>query len=497
MYRVVVVEDDRIIRRAIANSDWSAVDAEVVGDAADGEQALEVVAQTNPHLIVTDINMPFMDGITFAKKVRELNPTVRIIFLSGYDDFEYVREAMLLKSDDYLLKPVQHEQLLEKAEKALTSWREDQERSERLAESKPLIQQRFLSQVLFHEQTQMEIDMQRELFRMNIFLTGPDFMVWNITAPEYSQKAPLYELLRQWAQNSDVEVLHYRANEVFLLLSVSEENKEAAHRWVEEIVHKLAEIIKTDVYTAASSMYREMQELEAAIVEARIKMEVKKIDGFEGKALEEMPSKLQFSSSQKDNLERSRTFLNLLDTRTFSLEEAKRLSFNLVTYLCTAINQIAKKESDQVNLFSISQEVMQAGRMEQILSTIRPLLERFEKELAKQNHLSQTESLVQKAILFMQENYQDADLSLVRLANEIHVSSPYLSNLFKTETGQNFTELLLELRMEKAKELLRTTGLRTYEIAEQVGYVNAHYFSSSFKKYTKKTPSEYRKNAIQ
>ena len=122
VYKIVIVEDDRIIRKSIVNSDWSSIQAEVVGEATDGERGLEVIKTTNPHLIVTDINMPFMDGITFAKKVREINPSTRIIFLTGYDNFDYVHEAVLLKSDDYLLKPINHEVLIEKAQVALNAW---------------------------------------------------------------------------------------------------------------------------------------------------------------------------------------------------------------------------------------------------------------------------------------------------------------------------------------------------------------------------------------
>ena len=87
VYRILIVEDDRIIRKSIINADWSSIQAQVVGEATDGERGLEIIKATNPHLIVTDINMPFMDGITFAKKVREINPSIRIIFLTGYDNF--------------------------------------------------------------------------------------------------------------------------------------------------------------------------------------------------------------------------------------------------------------------------------------------------------------------------------------------------------------------------------------------------------------------------
>ncbi|UJF15660.1 helix-turn-helix transcriptional regulator [Jeotgalibaca sp. MA1X17-3] len=93
----------------------------------------------------------------------------------------------------------------------------------------------------------------------------------------------------------------------------------------------------------------------------------------------------------------------------------------------------------------------------------------------------------------MQEHYCDSDLSLVKLAQEIHVSAPYLSNLFKVEKNVNFTEYLLQLRMEQAKKLLKNTEKKTYEIAEEIGFLNSHYFSSCFKKYTGQTALSFRK----
>ncbi|MDE1548624.1 response regulator transcription factor [Jeotgalibaca caeni] len=492
MYRVVVVEDDRIIRRAIVQSEWHKIGAEVVGEAADGQQALEVIKETRPHLVVTDINMPFMDGITFAKELRAFDNHVRLIFLTGYDDFEYVREAMLLKSDDYLLKPVQQEELFEKAEKALAFWSQEFEKNERLLESIPLLQQRFVTQVLFHPHPEMQIDIQQELFHLNVFLSGPNFRVVHVAVPDYRGQKPLYTYLSKWQRSNEIEVLAYQNNEAFVLLSVDPIDQGWVEELAEEMLTELSQELTDTVYLSSSTVYSEMQDLETAFLEAKIKMEKKKIEGYQSGETEE-PRGFAESQSDYDVLERTKAFLGMLRTQPLLVAEAKRLSFNLVMYLSSVLNRTVKEEADQVNIYEVSQQVLQANQTSTIFSVIEPLVERWEEELKKQQWHTQSNSLVQQAIAYMREHYHEPDLSLVTLANQIHITSPYLSNLFKSETGRNFTEYLLEMRMEEAKELLRTTMSKTYEIAERVGYLNPHYFSSSFKKYTGETPIEYRK----
>ncbi len=492
LYRVVIVEDDRIIRKSIVQSDWSSINAEVVGEAADGQQALEVVEETKPHLVVTDIHMPFMDGVTFAKQLRQKDSAVRIIFLTGFDDFTYVHEAMLIKSDDYLLKPVLQEDLLAKAETALESWQQEYYRNERLIDSLPLLQEKFLSKVLFEGDTTDQIDLQQELFYLNIYLSGPDYIVLDVTALDYEGEKSLYHYLEPWQRANEIEVISHQPDEVFLILSV----KKGQTAWLEQlkfdIKKTLTKSMDSTILIAESKLYSEMQNLETAILEVKTALEILKFENTLGNDVNVTES-FNPTHNQLENLERTKTFINVLLSERFPLTETKRLSFNVVLYLCSVINQNIKEQDERLKMDQVSQSMLQANSHDEILMIIDPLLERWEDEIIHTQTESQSESIVSQAQQFMQENYMNSDLSLVRLANEVHVTSPYLSNLFKIETGKNFTQYLLELRMEKAKELLRTTSLRTYEIADQVGYLNPHYFSSSFKKYSEETPIEYRK----
>lgn len=492
VYKIVIVEDDRIIRKSIINSDWSSIQAKVVGEATDGERGLEVIKETNPHLIVTDINMPFMDGITFAKKVREINPSIRIIFLTGYDNFEYVHEAVLLKSDDYLLKPIDHEVLLEKAEIALNAWFEENHKQEKLTASLPLLQQEFLSQVLFNSAEVDQTDIHNELLKLGIYLTGPEYLVINVRIQDYSENVDLYCYLKEWQMDTEIEILSFQYNEVFLILSVEADQTTWIDRFTEDLMSALDKKIDHRVHLTTSSIYSEIQDIETGIIEAKSKMEYKKMQSNVDNLNE-----LEFSDNYDDYINQVKNYISVMQFQSLHLEEVKRFLFSIVVYLCVIYNQQTKKKSDRLNQFEIGQEVLQSRTIPEVIGVVEDLIGKIEHSSNEQNLKEKSESLVYQALNYIEEHFTDRELSLVNVAKEIHVTPPYLSNLFKEKTGKNFTEYLLELRMEKAKELLENTRLRVQEIAEDVGYLNPHYFSSSFKKYTKMTPLEYRKCLVE
>lgn len=492
VYRILIVEDDRIIRKSIINADWSSIQAQVVGEATDGERGLEIIKATNPHLIVTDINMPFMDGITFAKKVREINPSIRIIFLTGYDNFEYVHEAVLLKSDDYLLKPINHEVLLEKAQVALNAWFEENQKQEKLTASFPLLQQEFLSQVLFNSAEVEQTDIHNELLKLGIYLAGPEYLVMDVRIQDYSEDIDLYCYLKEWQMDTEIEILSFQYNEVFIILSVEKERILWIDRFTDDLIGTLDKKIHHRVHFTTSSIYSEIQDIETAIVEAKSKMEYKKIQIN----VDEL-NDLEFSDNYSDYINQVKNYISVLKVQSLHLEEVKRFLFSIVVYLCIIYNQQTKKKSDQLNQFVTGQKVLQTRTIPEAIKVVEELIDEIEHSSNEQNLIEKSESLVYQALNYIERHFTERELSLVNVAKEIHVTPPYLSNLFKDKTGKNFTEYLLELRMEKAKDLLGNTSLRVQEIAEEIGYLNPHYFSSTFKKYTKMTPLEFRKSLLQ
>lgn len=267
LYKVVIVEDDRIIRKSIVNSDWSSIQAEVVGEATDGEKGLEVIREAEPQLIVTDINMPFMDGITFAKKVREINPTIRIIFLTGYDNFEYVHEAVLLKTDDYLLKPINHEVLLEKAAVALSAWSEENQKQEKLSTPSSLLRKEFISRVIQNGANGVTTNVQEELLALGIFPSGPKYVVLNVRTQDCIEGVDLSALLSKWQVTTEIEVFPYKCDEAYILLSIDEQRLSWIEHFGADILETFTKKTNKTIYLSVSDIYVDLQDVEKGIIQ--------------------------------------------------------------------------------------------------------------------------------------------------------------------------------------------------------------------------------------
>lgn len=502
MHKVVIVEDDRIIRKAIVQADWNKIGFEVAGEAADGQEAWEIIQAEHPQLIVTDINMPFMNGIELAKRIRKEQLHTRIIFLTGYDDFEYLHEAILLKSDDYLLKPVHMNDLLDKAKAALEAWKLDYQKTEQLEKTIPLLQEKFISDLLFSSDSMEEMNIEAALKEMAIHLKGPSYLVMNVFAPNYTREEPIINQLIPFSKKNYTELVSYQGDEAFLFHSVEEGRQEQLPAFREKIRNEVGQSLEEPVFVTMSSVFEELADIKTAIVEAKINMEIQKIaelaekdpefDALFGveKGTARVFAELNPAQSSHDKI---KSFFDFLTEGTLRLIEAKKIAFNFVVFLIVQLNHIIEDETEHLDIYQLSQDILAVENLEQLIILLEPMVAKWETAFERQQVANKSDSLVDKAVQYMKEHFSDPDLSLVKLSEEIHVTSPYLSNLFKEQTSMNFTEYLLELRMEKSKELLRTSSLKTYEIAEAVGYTNPHYFSSSFKKYAGQTPMAFRK----
>lgn len=171
------------------------------------------------------------------------------------------------------------------------------------------------------------------------------------------------------------------------------------------------------------------------------------------------------------------------------LQEIKIFSIKYSTILFNEIEKWKKTAVDS-SIFELYQSIAELETLNEIKSSLIILVEEWANSM-EQNEENSLNSLVDQAISYLQSNYHQAGLTLQRVADVVHVSAPYLSNLFKAEKGFNFGDYLIKLRMEKAMEILRRIDVKSYEVAESVGYSNPQYFSTCFKKYTGYTPREY------
>lgn len=512
MYKVVVVEDDKIIRRGICQAiPWEQNGFVVAGEASDGELALELIEREQPHVVISDINMPFLNGLDMVRQLKDKTPDTRFIFLTGYEDFTYAQQAIQLKAFDYLLKPVDTSVLLQKAIEAAAEWEEAAEKEKRITSSMPILQQKFFRKI---ENDDAELDIEKELADLKVELEGAFYSILLINYTYVSEdhslflKEQLVQKASHYFDEGKSHVLHVADNEYAILLSFDEGDRQK-NKFAEGLFNEL--INEETVTMTLGRTYANLFEISHSYIEARMAMDMRHIMGT-GKlfSIEDTVAKSEKSDSQFQYLESKvavqikqgvpekvqetldQFIESVVENKSISLTDLKIFTLKYMTMLFFEIEKWNKEEVKSFNSSEMFKEVMEMDTLADMMGVIRRLIQRWA-ELMYQKEDNDYKSHVDLAIQYMKENYGDSNLTLQKVAKLIHVSTPYLSNLFKLEKGFNFGDYLLELRMKKAMELLRVENLKNYEVAEQVGYSNPQYFSICFKKYTSYTPAEYKK----
>ena len=510
MYKIIVVEDDRIIRRGICQAiPWEENGIMVVGEASDGEMALALIEEQQPHVVISDINMPFLNGLEMARKLKDTSPHTKFVFLTGYEDFKYAQQAVQLKAFDYLLKPVDSALLLEKVKEALAEWSKTFSKEQLLSESRMILQQNFFEKLM--ASGEVGIDVEKVLADLDVHLDGLFYSSIIVhDGRQVKAEQPLDEnIYKLTLTKLDKEKFH--------LLSVAD------HEWVLLICHdelkvpvQLAQFLlqqlskESDVTLSYGRSYINLFEIGRSFIEAKMAMDLRYIMGT-GKLFsiddtvttdEQVAEKLRtidakLMAQMKQGIpEKVEPLFEqfqqaVMEYKSLSLADLKVVTLKYATLLSFEIERWSKNEASNYSN-EVYQAVMEMNSLQHMMQIIKELIDKWSEVLYKKEE-SEFKSHVDLAIKYMNEHYSDSSLTLQKLAKLIHVSAPYLSNLFKIEKGFNFGDYLLELRMKKAMELLREESLKTYEISEQVGYSNPQYFSICFKKYTGYTPAEFKK----
>nr|WP_106783478.1 response regulator [Lysinibacillus timonensis] len=512
MYKVIVVEDDRIIRRGICQSiKWEEHGFIIAGEAGDGEMALDLIEKEQPQVVISDINMPFMDGLEMAKKIREISPDTRIIFLTGYEDFKYAQQAVKLKVYDYLLKPVQSEQLLHKVKEAAADWELETKKQKRMIESLPYLQRKFFHDLMKGGEKWM--DMEKELAELGIELEGPEYAAVLIHSPigfHDECKRMIREILSTFFLQENFAVINIDRNEYAILLSLEDENDVRRGQLVQELFN-YSNALEHFVTITLGRTYPNLFELGKSLLEARLALDMRHIMGT-GKVFSyediatskeetesclkeiqlELENQIKLGIPEKVSETLKELNKTILRKKSVPLTELKIIALKFSTMLFFEVEKWRKEENTSFNSSDVYQDIIKMETLSEMMEILNRLIQQWRDEMYKKeekNHFSH----VDQAIMYIKDHFHDSSLTLKKVAEYIHVSTPYLSNLFKLEKGINFGDFLLELRMKKAMEELRKGDQKTYEVCEKVGYNNPQYFSICFKKFTGYTPAEYKK----
>lgn len=543
MLKIFLAEDEVVVRETIKRMiPWEELGFELVGEAADGEMALPLLLRQQPDLLITDIKMPFMDGLTLARLAKKEIPGLKVVILSGYDDFNYAKQAIGIGVEDYLLKPITKNALIERLSEIRSRYEHEKTQKEYYEKFQREMQayeknssRDFFEALVGGSMDMMEVYKRAEKLGLDIVAEAYNVLIFTMNCDEdfsrqrdeYSSwEAESLELLENFFAGHSSAML-FRSN-IFsygvLLKGQRETIEENTRACVDEIrkilsrqdgrrewflavgqsVERLSQIQKS-YHTASRAFsqrylydenilyYDEMETMEhpggQAETEDNAYLQKVDVNALNPAILQKFLSNgLQ---EETENFVKDYFYaigqepMESLVFRNYVILNVRFSVISFIKGLGCDTNEMESADTEEV--------LAESGKnMESAIAYAKKMISQAI-EIRDQNSGNKNRSILKTAVDFIDSHYMDEEISLNTVANVANVSSNHFSALFSQNMGQTFIEYLTSLRMNKAKELLRCTGMRSSEIAGEIGYKDAHYFSYLFKKTQGMTPSDYRK----
>jgi two-component system response regulator YesN len=519
-YKVFFVEDEVVTREGIRdNVDWEASGFEFCGEAADGEMALPLILTAQPDVLITDIKMPFMDGLQLSKIMRERMPWVKIVILSGHDEFEYAQQAISLGVTDYLLKPVTVQKIRDTLQKLTVQLDREKEEhdnlnklQEQVEENRTTLRERLLYKMIVGAVSPTEVIEKGQMLGLELSARYYSVVFLKIELNDRTEQYDHeeFQLVQDIItglseENPDIFVLKRDWGDMILIIkgNAPEFLEEEREFLLGEIKRNIAKT-RYKVTVGMGTSKKRIADICQSFIEAIANVQNQAGDDNPGvnRAVEQAEL-LKLDNSAVENFLRHgskvefdkfiTTYLQPLGGMTLKSNLVKNYIFvDIILAIAKVIKDLGG-DVDKVipELDSIENITSNIKTMDQLQEQVcRILTATFD---YRDSHPDgQYKKLTLHAKRYIEHHYSDSDLSLNTLAVEVNLSASHFSVVFSQETGQTFKEYLTEIRINKAKELLRMTSLRSADIAYQVGYNDPHYFSTVFKKNTGLSPIEFR-----
>lgn len=540
MYRVLIVDDEEPARETMKYLiDWESTSYEIAGFAKNGSEALDAYRELKPHLVITDIQMPVMDGLEFIRSVRAQDRSQKFVILSCHENFRYAKEAIKQGVSDYLLKDLLTPQdlysLLEKVKYEL----QEEARPETFsyeprsfpASNESLHREErkntILQDIVFgnlDEKTLKEYTSEYDLelnskHHVLLCIVIDDYMKFKENYDRTQQKRIKYELVRLIKDTLDKlggGECFYDEKGIFVAIAgIDNSNSElyflsACHAIANRIHLIIQKTNNISVTISVSNYFSSLKDINMRYNEA---LEIVKYRMFLGKGKTIMynikfvkttgnnPDKLNkkideiMACLEKGDIKTAKDSLRSV----YSEELSGFMQFNYLKYLNSHIisiigNFCKSKGISFIKVFNCDylpmEKLEEFETIDEILAWLCETVEKISRAHTYDPGATYSKHVLD-SIKFIKQNY-GSKMGLSQISKELNINKAYLCRIFKYETGENLTEYLNRVRIEQAKLLLSTTNHKMYEIAEMVGFSNNQHFNNSFKKVTGQSPLMFR-----
>lgn len=527
MLKVLIIDDEKLVRQMIMRCiDWKSIDLNIIGEASSARMGLEMIETHHPDLVFMDVRMPGMDGLSCSRQVVEKYPNIKIIIVSGHGEFEYASEGLRIGVFDYLLKPIDAEELRRAAIKARDTILAEQRNSEEMLRLREelerhsayirdrqlgaLVRGRYSKQLL---NTLEYFGVSFETQTFQVAIVGVD--VQNM---EDSDDVQL--LVRMQTKQLVEDFFGEQRDGVYVfdsgtegIVVINNADDELFYRDAEKLRRYLTGNIEGSVTIGVGNAYEELKMIPESYREAKDALRYCFVTGTnaplffrdiypfydyiiglpeKAELLHEIGNALRVGNSKRA-VELNSALADIFRRPDGNREQTLVACFQVLAEVMRCLLELRMDQDESGFVIQNEIEQIQAlHNLEQIKAYMNDMLLRVCNVIS--NRLQGKEKdLIYQVREYLQEHYSDETISLAGIAEKLYVNPSYLSRIFKEKMDKNFSATLFEIRMEEAVRLVLASEQKVYEIGERVGIPDPHYFSSCFKKYTGLSVSEYRK----
>ena len=518
MLKLIIVDDERATReKLIGHIEWKRLQIEVAGEARDGIEGLELVNRIRPDIVLMDVRMPRMNGVACATEIRKFHSECKIIFLSGFTDKEYLKTAIQIQAIDYIEKPIDLVELQSVLKRTSQICFEEQKHKAKQAELLNRVEMNLLwiKQELALEMIRKNADypsIRKKMYDANLPVPSHDYFLTIVLRLHlHRAQGTNVEPSLRMEPSLDIVYREFESVTIPCVAGFRDEKHVVIHIYGKHVedVSSIRKAIK-HIQIAHDEIFRQNKMVTAGVGKPVRGMENVFLSyQLAGDALErcflEGPGGVIFYTDEirqpepvnvyeiKSRLENAfrdedpASALCTIEDLTRDLVERK--DYSQIPKVKAVLLSVMLQHSSLAEEDGLA-ELLKNGTLEEVVATISVKLQTLFKETQELKGKSKKIRLV---LMYIREHFSE-DLSVAILADRLGMSPAYLSTLFKKETGLTLSDYIENIRMEKAKVLLQNDNLKMQEVAQSVGYRNANYFTTVFKKTFGMYPSEYRRN---
>lgn len=521
MIKVLITDDEIQIRKGLRlKVDWEKEGFEIVEEASNGKEALEILENMDIDLVITDMRMPIIDGVELAKRCHIEFPHVKIIVLSGYSDFDYVRNSLKQGVKDYLLKPVAPDELEEALRKIRREIKLEKNKEAELIRINQLanlhlqeMQEQYILYLVKEERLQPYIVKERlqQLKLEELLNVNAKVQFITVEIREYDdsiklEELPFQMLCREIAKEQEGTYLFndpsYTKMVQFLQLLDSETSTRTT-QLVERIQQSITKYLKVDTVIGIGNVVSDLTEYRTGFISSLFAWSQSKL-GTRSQVIDQTITREEVFFFSPDIEKKVTNAIEHADIHSFkenllSILGGKKnhsvssFSFS-ANHLLFLLGSQAKKYDIETNdiqnsIWNCQQNIWKLNSQHKVKDDLIMLAQLIMERVRHARFSNQT--LIESVRNYVDLHYA-SEISLTALSTIFHINSAHLSETFKHHVGKNFSDYLVNLRMEKATELLKDNQLKIIDVANLVGFSSSGYFSTVFKKHFGQTPVEFR-----